>query len=619
MNVWPLKLPQDDVPKAAGMEREVWLWDFAGQPDYRLVHQLYMDETALALMVFDPQKEKPFEPLGHWEKALARAVKRDPAKLLVAARCDRGGLMISQRDVDDYQRAHGYSGYLATAAKTDDRCNELKGLIAGHVPWEHLPWTATTKLFKALKEAIIRIKDDGIVLTRIAELRQRLELESGEPVDETALRAVVGLLAGQGIVQSLAFGDWVLLQPEQINNYASAVVRAARDSPSELAEIPERDVLDAKIDFKDMPRLDGGDELILLRAMVQTFLDRSLCVRVDTGEGTKLVFPAYFRHDRPEIGEHPNIVVTYGFAGPVDEIYTTLVVRLHYTNDFEIERLWRYAGDFKSLSGGRAGLLLTKAEDDAAELKGYFDTGVTDDTKVSFIKYIHEHLKRHAQDVTRVRSYVCPHCNTPMENRKAIAKRLSLGARDIICGVCEQRVVLIDLIEGKFASDTFLKNVREMDAQAQIRLDNESLELILVGHAFSTVGEAGHIFRPVPNSDWGIDGEIEFKNDKGEASGQRLYLQLKSGDSYLHERKADRKEIFRIKNPRHAEYWQSHEYPVMLVIRTSDGEIRWMNVTDYLKKHGSVTKQIVFEGEPFTALNVAKNAPGFRIPLPRSA
>jgi hypothetical protein len=44
----------------------------------------------------------------------------------------------------------------------------------------------------------------------------------------------------------------------------------------------------------------------------------------------------------------------------------------------------------------------------------------------------------------------------------------------------------------------------------------------------------------------------------------------------------------------------------MLVIRTSDGEIRWMNVTDYLKKHGTQTKQIVFEGEPFTALNVSR-------------
>jgi WD40 repeat protein len=66
MNVWQLELPRDDTSQAAHMEREAWLWDFAGQPDYRLIHQLYMDETALALMVFDPQKDRPFEPLGHW-------------------------------------------------------------------------------------------------------------------------------------------------------------------------------------------------------------------------------------------------------------------------------------------------------------------------------------------------------------------------------------------------------------------------------------------------------------------------------------------------------------------------------------------------------------------------
>jgi len=45
---------------------------------------------------------------------------------------------------------------------------------------------------------------------------------------------------------------------------------------------------------------------------------------------------------------------------------------------------------------------------------------------------------------------------------------------------------------------------------------------------------------------------------------------------------------------------------VTLVIRTSDSQIRWMNVTYYLRRHGKNTKQIVFEGEAFTALNVAR-------------
>jgi hypothetical protein len=96
-------------------------------------------------------------------------------------------------------------------------------------------------------------------------------------------------------------------------------------------------------------------------------------------------------------------------------------------------------------------------------------------------------------------------------------------------------------------------------------------------------------------------------NDKGELSGKHVYLQLKSGDSYTQTRKADGKEIFDIKHPRLAEQWQQQDAsPVMLVMRTSDGQIRWMNVTDYLNRHGTKTRQIIFDGESFTALSVIK-------------
>ena len=41
----------------------------------------------------------------------------------------------------------------------------------------------------------------------------------------------------------------------------------------------------------------------------------------------------------------------------------------------------------------------------------------------------------------------------------------------------------------------------------------------------------------------------------------------------------------------------------MLVIRTSDGTIRWMNRTEYFQKQGrKQMRQVVFKGEPFTAL-----------------
>jgi hypothetical protein len=218
----------------------------------------------------------------------------------------------------------------------------------------------------------------------------------------------------------------------------------------------------------------------------------------------------------------------------------------------------------------------------SAELLVYFEPGVPDDTKVMFIKYIHEHLLARAEDVTRVRSYVCPSCNTPLENRKAMEIRLQKGFVDMICAACENRVVLVDLIEQKFASDEFASRVREMDERARINLDNESRELILVGHAYAVAGEAGQIYRQYTNSDYGIDGEIELKDHENKASGKRLYLQLKSGDSYLRKRKKDGAEVFTIRKERWVDYWRQQAYPVFLVIRTSDGKIRWMDVTAYL-------------------------------------
>ena len=259
MVVSRLEAPQGSGP--AGVEREIWLWDFAGQPDYRLIHQLYMDETALGVLVFDPQDDNPFENIGYWEKALRGAGKYEPAKMLVAARSDRGGITISGKRFEQYCAEHGFTCFLSTGAKTGEGCAELAAAIVKHIPWERLPWTATSRLFKTLKDAILKLTDEDAPLARLPELRQRLQLLlPQETIGDAELRAVVGLMQSQGVVQMLAFGEFVLLQPEWINRYASVVVRMAREHADELGVVPEQQVLDGRLDYKDMKRLGGEDE-----------------------------------------------------------------------------------------------------------------------------------------------------------------------------------------------------------------------------------------------------------------------------------------------------------------------------------------------------------------------
>jgi hypothetical protein len=104
--------------------------------------------------------------------------------------------------------------------------------------------------------------------------------------------------------------------------------------------------------------------------------------------------------------------------------------------------------------------------------------------------------------------------------------------------------------------------------------------------------------------------EIEFKDDENESTGERLYLQLKPGDSYLRESKSDGTEIFSIKDKGYTRYCMEAKFPLLLVIRTAEGEVRWMEIRDYLKRasdNGKKTvKQIVFEGERFDVMSVRR-------------
>ena len=256
-----LKLPHKSPQ---GTDREIWLWDFAGQADYRLIHQLFMDETALAALVFNPQSEDPFEGLAQWDRDLERASRRKFAKLLVAGRVDRGGLMISRRRIEEFAQSHGFDDYLETSAKTGRGCKALQKAIIDHIEWESIPYTASPRIFKLLKDAIVGLRDEDVVLLRMVELKQRLEMQlPKETFTLEELRAVVGLLAGPGLVWKLEFGDFVLLQPERINSYAAAVIRSVRAHSDEIGAILEERVHQGDLDYQDMKRLPKEEEVIV--------------------------------------------------------------------------------------------------------------------------------------------------------------------------------------------------------------------------------------------------------------------------------------------------------------------------------------------------------------------
>jgi small GTP-binding protein len=626
---WKLGVsPGDDI------EREIWLWDFGGQADQRLVHQLYTDDTALAVLVFDGQKENVFEALSQWDRDLSRVSHRSVAKLLVAGRVDAGGVRVSRGQIDAFTQEHNYTGFIETSAKLNSGCDELRQKIFKTIQWEQIPWRSAPLLFKRLKEEIIRLKDDGRILMRFNEVRNALLLRlSGESVQFTdeELAAVIGLLTGPGVVWELKFGSWVLLQPERINLYAQAVIRTIRSDSHERGCLNEERVLKGDLEYNSScPRPKADDERFVLLAMHQMLIERGLCLREHTDQGTLLIFPSYYRRERPALIEHPAVLVGYRFTGFLDEIYATLVVRLHHSRPFRPDQLWRDAADFRTLTGKQLGIKMNRQAEGAGELELYFDRAIPTEEKIIFCRYAHEHLVQKARDVVRLRHYVCPHCGTTVGNHDVATRRLDAwleGKADlmsraqqrttvmgqgassptIICSECERRVPLWDEFEQCFSDPSIKHRVRKLQEEYALVLDNESKERALVGEVISTVALAGQICREFNVSDHGIDMELEFKSDDGEATGRKVYLQLKSGDSYLRARRGGVK-VFEVKNERHARYWVSQAFPVMLILRTKNGEIRWINICDKLKRasllESHLPRSVIFDGVRFDVMAV---------------
>ncbi len=620
MNVWPLELP---IQPDKTLEQEALLWDLAGQEDYRLIHRLFLDETALALLLLNPQKDDPFAEAGDWLKALETAAgnhesERKAARLLVFSQIDVGGMKIGNAKIERFRDEHGFADWLATSAKTGENCSDsangdspskLKQLIADHIPWKKLPWTATPRMLAELKSAVMTMRDeDDIRLLRFPELAQRLKQAlPGEQFGESDVRTAVTLLANHGLALPLKFGDLVLLRPELINGYAGAIIRAARAHQDEIGCVREADIYADGFDFTGVDRLQHRpDEQLLLRAMVQTFLDNSLCIAEDPPDGRFLVFPSQYRREK-DIPWQPGVFVSYTFRGEWQTVWTTLVVRLWYSQEFEHRELWRNAAEFQSKGGNLLGLKIDNVQGEGqATISLFFDLKTPDELKVIFIEYVHRHLAKYATDVTRDRRYVCGKCGRPFRDLELIRELLTDGEETIVCQKCRTEVELIDFIEQRLKSDPVAQRILHMEETATRQLDTQALDQILIGHMMAVCGEANQIFRPVTMFDYGIDGEVEFKDNDGKASGKKIYVQLKSGNSYLRHRKRDGTEVFDVKKDRHLDCWINQPVDVYLVIRQTDersgnGTIRWMNVTQYLNtRKNKKSRQIIFKGEQLT-------------------
>jgi small GTP-binding protein len=131
--------PELGTRRTDGTQCEAILWDFAGQPDYRLVHSLFVDDADLALVLFDASDlQDPLHGVSFWLKQLQTAENSCPI-LLVAAQTDRGRSSLSRGELEAFCRKHGIAGLVETSAYTGEGMHDLIRRMKSLIRWDESP------------------------------------------------------------------------------------------------------------------------------------------------------------------------------------------------------------------------------------------------------------------------------------------------------------------------------------------------------------------------------------------------------------------------------------------------------------------------------------------------
>jgi WD40 repeat protein len=453
-NVWTFDTCTVEVPGFGEQTREVMLWDLAGQPGYRMVHQLHLNEVAVALVVFDSRSETdPFSGVKHWVRALNQARLLEgtaavPLKCyLVAARVDRGGVAVTPERTQAMVRDLGLDDFFETSAKEGWQVTDLEQAIRNGIAWDALPMVSSSELFDSIKGFLLEEKKQGRLLSTADDLFRGFLREQGGSAGGVELRAsfetCIGRVESRGLIRRLHFGDLVLLQPELLDAYASAIVEAAKQEPDGLGFIPEEEALAGRFRLAESERVpDREQEKLLLIATVEELLRHEIALKEVTDRGVDLVFPSQFTRERPDTPEIPGTAVTFTFEGPLHSVYATLAVRLSQSRLFKRQDMWQNAASYAATVGGTCGIHLHEIEEGSGELALFYDEQAGDAVRIQFEAYVSEHLQFRALPgtVSLRRTLACPACGYVLPS-DLIRRRRERGTATIRCPDCEKSVI----------------------------------------------------------------------------------------------------------------------------------------------------------------------------------
>ena len=480
-------------PSGVSLHQETVLWDLAGQPAYRLVHQLSMEDAVLACVLFDCRNEtNPFEGAAYWSQVLDQArTNTKLKKILVAARIDVGGLPAGQERVEAFARENGFEQFIPTSAYTGEGCDKLLEAIHQGIPWNEVPKVTTTATLAAMRDYVARLKGEksgtevkdeqkiaDIRLLTVAALHEGFVSYFGEKIPLDEFITHLERLEATDAVDLLVFHttgaeprpeNMALLDPTRVDAYASALLVAAKDEPDGPGHLLESRVREGEFSINQEERIaDSDSERHLLWYVMENLLTRDLALREQIKGKDYIVFPSQCTAELRFPGAAA-FGMAFGFAGPVRSIYATLIAQLAHYEGFKKREFFQDAAAYRPEDGGRCLIRLRDHGHGTGELEVSFDKETPESVRQGFIEFVGKHLesKSNPGSVTKRHAYHCANstCRNPFEDR-VVKARLDAKKKDLLCPICEKKTPLVNLLAAPTAASESVAAKIANDARA---------------------------------------------------------------------------------------------------------------------------------------------------------
>jgi len=477
MRFWPMEAEElhPSAKPSEGQRRDVVLWDFGGQDEYRLVHQMFLHDTTLALVLIDPTRGRvALDEARDWNKRLEKQLGKDRAvKLLVGAQVDnaRKSKLIDTNGIEALRRECGFAAFVDLSAKTGRNTKKLRKVIGDALDWDQMAKTSRPELFQHIRDDVERRRKKKEIVLTLEAFKRAIRRSAAKLYEEAAVEAVSDQLATQGIIvrTKLTGGDEALvLQLPVIERYAGSLIIEARNNPRGVPVLEERLLGSTKtIPLPGMTkkeRLSPAKERMVLECIVELMIQHGICFR----HGGLLVFPTLFptvasqRSESESAGYSPapagySVSLYYDFTGAIDNIYASLVSNLMVSEEFGEGRLQADQVEFERGRQGVCGIRQLKRGGGLAHMDMFFSDKTKPARKDLFTRFVEEHLRTHGVDIREHQAIKC-RCGEEISER-IIEENIVRGESDVICPVCRTAT---DIAEGV---DRIRQRSPETDAQ----------------------------------------------------------------------------------------------------------------------------------------------------------